>query len=225
MNNYIMRSFRMVFGVLIYGVGVYLTIQANIGLAPWDTLHLGIANIFGLRVGDTSVMVGLGVLALAVLLGEKIGFGTVFNTVFIGKTVDFLNYYQLIPNMEGLFSGIALLLLGQLIICFGTYFYIGAGMGSGPRDSLMVALNRKLPRVPVGLIRALIEGTALTLGWFLGGKVGIGTLIAVFGIGFVMQSIFTMLRFDPKQVQHENLFETLRALKNAKLAIKSPEKA
>lgn len=213
MSNYVIRFLRVIFGIAIYGTGVFMTIQANLGLSPWDALNMGINYATGLSFGNASVIVGLFILAADVLLGEKIGIGTLINTVMIGKMVDLFNYIDLLPKMNGFFSGIALLLSGQILICFGMYFYIGAGLGSGPRDSLMIALHRKLPRVPIGLARGLVEGTALLIGWLLGAKVGIGTLIAVFGIGFIMQGVFALVHFDPKTIRHENVMETINLIR------------
>lgn len=213
MPNYVTRFLRMIFGIAFYACGVYLTIQANLGLSPWDALHMGISETTGIRFGDAGVVVGLGVLVVAVLLGEKVGFGTLINTVMIGKLVDVFNYFEVLPKMEGFLPGLVMLFIGQVIVCFGMYFYIGAALGTGPRDSLMVALNRKLPRVPIGLARGLVEGTALVIGWMLGGKVGIGTLIAVFGIGFIMQGVFALVHFDPKTVRHENVMETINQMR------------
>ena len=213
MPNYVIRFLRMIFGIAIYGTGVYMTIQANLGLSPWDALNMGIYYATGLSFGNASVMVGMFILVADVLLGEKIGFGTLVNTIMIGKMVDLFNYIDLLPKMNGFLSGIALLLSGQILICFGMYFYIGAGLGSGPRDSLMIALHRKLPRVPIGLARGLVEGTALSIGWMLGAKVGIGTLIAVLGIGFIMQGVFALVHFDPKAVRHENVMVTVNHMR------------
>lgn len=213
MPNYGIRFLRMIFGIAIYGSGVYMTIQANLGLSPWDALNMGIYHATGLSFGNASVVVGLFILAADVVLGEKIGFGTLVNTVMIGKMVDLFNCFEVLPKMNGFLPGLVLLLSGQVLICFGMYFYIGTGLGSGPRDSLMVALHRKLPKVPIGLSRALVEGTALTIGWMLGAKVGIGTLIAVLGIGFIMQGVFSLVRFDPKAVCHENVMATVSRMR------------
>ena len=98
--------------------------------------------------------------------------------------------------MTGFSSGVALLLLGQLAIAVGSYFYIGAGLCCGPRDALMVALCKRFRFVPVGLIRGTIEGSVLFLGWLLGAKVGVGTLIYVFSISFFLQATFSILKFN-----------------------------
>lgn len=214
MPNYIKRFLRMFSGIALYGCGVYMTIQANLGLSPWDALNMGVANVSGLSFGDAGVIVGGIILVLDVVLNEKIGFGTLVNTVMIGKMVDLFNYIELLPKMNGFLPGLALLLTGQVIICFGMAFYSGAALGCGPRDSLMLALHRKLPRVPVGLARGIVEGTALLAGWLLGAKVGIGTPIAVLGIGFIMQAVFRLLRFDPKAVRHEDVVMTVNNIRN-----------
>ena len=216
MRDYVRRFLRMILGIATYGCGVYMTIQANLGLSPWDALNMGVSNVSGLSFGDAGVIVGMFILVLDVLLGEKIGFGTLVNTVMIGKMVDLFNHIELLPKMNGFLPGLALLLAGQVIVCFGMAFYVGAALGSGPRDSLMIALHRKLPRVPVGMARGIVEGTALLVGWLLGAKVGIGTLVAVLGIGFIMQGVFGLLRFDPKAVRHENAVVTVNNLRNRK---------
>ncbi|MFV0496631.1 MAG: YczE/YyaS/YitT family protein [Candidatus Fimivivens sp.] len=205
----------MIFGIALYSCGIYMTIQANLGLSSWDALHMGINYTTGISFGNASVLVGLFILVADVLLGEKIGFGTIINTIMIGKFVDLLDYIELLPKMESLFLGLLLLIAGLVIICFGMYFYMNAALGGGPRDSLMVAFHRKLPTVPIGLMRALLEGAALLSGWLLGGPVGIGTLVAVLSIGFIMQGVFTLVHFDPKAVQHESLMVTVKRIRTA----------
>jgi uncharacterized membrane protein YczE len=107
--------------------------------------------------------------------------------------------------------GIALLIIGLFVISAGSYFYIKAGFGAGPRDSLMVALNRKI-KLPVGICRSIIELLVTVSGWFLGGMVGIGTVISVAAIGFFVQITFAVLRFVPAAVKHETLNQTYKTL-------------
>ena len=94
----------------------------------------------------------------------------------------------------------------------GSYYYIGAALGCGPRDALMVALGKRLKKTPIGLVRMLIEGTALLIGWALGAKVGLGTVISVFGMGTILQVTFQILKFDVKDITHEGLGDTWRSL-------------
>lgn len=126
--------------------------------------------------------------------------------------MDILSHFQILPLMTGFSSGVALLLLGQLAIAVGSYFYIGAGLCCGPRDALMVALCKRFRFVPVGLIRGTIEGSVLFLGWLLGAKVGVGTLIYVFSISFFLQATFSILKFNVRQIEHESLVTSLKNL-------------
>jgi len=208
--EYIKRFARLIWGLMLCSVGIYMAIQANIGLAPWDAFSMGLSYATGITYGDASILSGLVIIGIDLILREKIGFGTILNTILIGKMVDLLEYVNLIPLLENFWWGLGLLLLGQSIMCVGAHYYISAAMGCGPRDSLMVALGKRVKRFPVGLIRILIEGTALLCGWLMGAKVGLGTLIAAVGVGFILEIVFRLFRFDVKAVRHEGLLDTLR---------------
>lgn len=211
--DFIRRSARLVVGLFLYALGSFLTIQAGIGLAPWEAFSMGCAQVGGISFGNAVVLSGFVIVLAAYFLDEKIGFGTLLNAILIGKFVDLIQAAGMIPAMTRIETGIVLLVVGQFVICLGSYFYIGAGLGCGPRDSLMVALSRRFPRTPVGVIRGLIEGTALTCGWVLGAQVGVGTIISVLSIGLTLQLTFRFLKFDVKQVKHESFGGTARALR------------
>lgn len=210
MNNYLKRVIKLVFGLFLFALGSFLTIQANIGLAPWEAFSMGGSFLTGLSYGDVVVLTGLIIIVVDFLLKEKIGIGTILNAILIGKFVDLIQYLDIIPKMPNLGLGILMLLLGQLTVCIGSYFYMGAALGCGPRDALMVALGKRMPKVPIGAIRGLIEGTVLVIGWILGAKVGIGTAIYVIGIGFVLQFTFKLLKFDVKEVEHESIADVVK---------------
>lgn len=212
MKRFALRILRVLFGLFLYSLGSYLGIQANVGLGAWEAFGIGVSGIVHMSYGDVTVLTGVAILVLDVLLGEKIGIATILNTLIIGKLVDAMLTVNLIPQMQNYFAGVAMLLTGQIVLCFGVCFYVGAGLGAGPRDSLMVALGKRLRRVPIGAVRGAIEGTVLIIGWALGAKVGIGTVISVFGISFIMQATFRLLRFDVKAVRHESLLATVRRL-------------
>ena len=199
-------------GLFLFALGSYLTIRANIGLAPWEAFTLGISYRVDMSYGVVIVVTGILILVLDWKLGEKIGVGTILNTLLVGAFVDAIHYSGVVPNMGSFFSGLVMLLAGQVTICFASYFYIGAGLGCGPRDALMVAMRKRLPNVPVGAVRAAIEGTVLLVGWALGAKIGLGTVISVFGIGFIIQAVFSALRFDVAGVSHESVGYTLSRL-------------
>ncbi len=207
------KMLRILPAMFLYGLGVYFAIQADIGLAPWEAFNYGCSRALGITFGDFIMYSGLVILALDVLLKEKIGIGTVINILAIGKVVDLLQYVHFLPKASNTFTGIAVLLIGQFFICFATYLYISAGLGSGPRDSLMVALGKRLPKVPIGAVRGLLEGTVLFIGWSLGAKVGLGTVIAVLSIGLIMQFTFKVMRFQVREIKHESIADTLLSLR------------
>lgn len=215
MEDYLKRAGKLLFGLFLYALGLTLSIQANVGLAPWDAFSMGISNITGISYGNVSILTGLAILVVVSgFLKEKIGMGTILNTVLIGIMVDFMQSIKLIQFMNNFFLGILMLLLSQIVVSLATYFYISPGMGCGPRDTLMVAMGKLFPNTPIGAIRGSIEGTVLLIGFLLGAKVGIGTVIAVFGISFILQYTFKLLKFDIKAVVHENIFETVLNLKS-----------
>lgn len=212
MKRYCVRLVRLIFGLFLFALGSFLTIQANIGLASWEAFSMGIANLTDQTYGNILIISGIVILGVDVLLKEKVGFGTILNTILIGVFVDIIQAFEIIPQMHSFVSGVVMLLLGQVSICIGSYFYIGASMGCGPRDALMVALGKRMPNVPIGITRGLIEGTVLLIGWMLGAKVGIGTVISVFGISFILETTFKLLHFDVTNVEHESVVDTVKTL-------------
>lgn len=214
MRDYFVRISKVILGLVLYSIGLLLSIHANIGLAPWDAFSIGVSGLTGISYGNVSIITGIIILIVVVLLlKEKIGLATVLNTVLIGIFVDILQSFDFVPYMTDFVMGVLMLLVGQFIVCLATYFYISPGLGCGPRDTLMVALGKCFPKIPIGAIRGSIEGTVLIIGWLLGAKVGLGTVIAVFGIGFVMQLTFKLLQFDVKAVVHESIIQTVAVLK------------
>ncbi len=211
MKNYPVRLLRLAFGLFLYALGIVVTMKGNIGYAPWDAFHAGIAKTTGISIGTASILVGILVGVLSALLGEKLGLGTLCNMVLIGFMMDLLLDWNLIPLAASFFPGLLMMITGLFIIALATYFYIGSGFGAGPRDSLMVALTRKT-HLPVGICRACIELLVILIGWQLGGMIGIGTVISALAAGFCVQITFHLLRFDVVSVKHETLTHTFAAL-------------
>ena len=198
------RITRLIFGLFLYALGIAVTIQAQVGYAPWDVLHVGLAKTMGITIGQASILVGVVLVVVALISKESVGLGTLLNMVLIGVFFDLIMSLDLIPTADQMIYGVGMLLIGLMIISFASYFYIGAGLGAGPRDSLMVVLARKT-HLPIGFCRGAIEVLAVAIGWKLGGMVGIGTVIAAFAIGFCIQITFWALKFDPKKVEHKAL--------------------
>lgn len=214
MNNasFISRLASSLFGLILFGFGVHLYIQANIGLSPWAAFTMGLSYATGQSFGNISIIIGLVVLFLSIALKEKFGLATLLNIIIIGKMVDFFLASGLVPKMTTFMSGALTLVVGQIIVSIATYFYIRPGLGSGPRDALMIALGKQFPSIPIGPIRGALEGTVLFMGWLLGAKVGFGTLLFVLTITFILQGVFNLLKFDVKAVKHETIKETFQNL-------------
>ena len=218
MQIYLKKFIRLIFGLYIYALGLVLCIYANIGLAPWDAFAIGISKVTGISYGNVSILIGITiVIALFFLLKEKIGFGTILNAILIGFFSDLIIDSKIIPYMQNFFTGVLMLVTGQILACIASYLYIGVGLGAGPRDSLMIGLGKKFSNIPIGIVRGSIEATVLFIGWILGAKVGLGTVIYVFSIGFLLQTTFKLLKFDVKSVAHESVFDTINIFKEFNL--------
>lgn len=212
MKTFFLRILRLIFGLFLYGFAIVVTINAQIGYAPWDVLSAGLAESIDISIGLSSIVQGVVFIFIAHLLGEKIGIGTLFNTVLIGVFMDMVLEMKIVPVQTNFFIGLLQLIVGLVIISFATYFYIGTGFGAGPRDSLMVAFSRK-SSLSLGLCRSLLEIAAAVAGWFLGGMLGVGTLISATAVGPIMDFIFKIIKFDPKKVTHETIADTFNRIK------------
>ena len=198
--------------LFVNGFGIYLTIQANLGAAPWDVLSLGLSKTLGILYGTASVAVSLTILGIDVLMKEPIGIAMFIDAIVVGKSVDFFNWLGLVPPCRSLLTGIPCLFAGLVILAYTQYTYMLAALGCGPRDTLLVGLKKRLRRVPIGAVSIGLLGSATLIGWLLGGPVGIGTLICAFAAGPIMQFAFWTVRFDATQVSHQQLPESLRVI-------------
>ena len=203
---------RIAAGLFVFAFGVHLTIRANIGLAPWDCLGMGIARHTPLNYGLSMTLVAIAVLGVDLLLRERIGFGTIIDALLTGNFVQLCNDLDPLPENRSVFLGVGIMLAGFVFMALGMWIYMKAGQGCGPRDALLVGLGRRLPGLPIGAVEILLWGTVLLAGWLLGGPVGIGTLISTFGAGAVMQLVYALVRFEPRAVRHRDVFEVARAL-------------
>lgn len=209
MNKFILRLLRLFLALVLYAVGVVLTLQANIGYASWDVFHAGLSKIFDAQIGTVSIFAGLVICIIVVLAGEKIGLGTLCNMVFIGLFVNIFLSIEVFPTLTNFYFGLLQMFVGLFIIALATYYYISSAFGAGPRDSLMVVLTKKT-KLSVGVCRSGLEIFIVIIGALLGGSFGIGTILAAVTIGFFVQIAFKMFRFDPTTIVHESFMDTLR---------------
>jgi uncharacterized membrane protein YczE len=195
---------RCITGLAFFGFGITLFIRANLGLAPWDIFHKGLSEKLDVSIGLVIVGVGLLLLLLWIPLRQKPGVGTVLNALEIGFVVNLTK--PLIGEPDQLVMRTFMVIAGVLVIALGSALYIGAGLGSGPRDGLMLGLSQRSiggRRISIRVARTTIELTVMIAGLFLGGSIGIGTLIFMFGIGPLVQLVlprFEMRLARPKQI-------------------------
>ena len=203
---------RILFGLAVYSFGVHLTIAANIGLAPWDCLGMGIAKHTPLNYGSSMVLISVTAVLIQLVLRENIGFATLLDAIITGNLTQLLNDYSPYPENHSIWLGIVLMLFGFLFISLGMYLYMSAEQGSGPKDGLMIVIGKKLPKIPIGIIGILLRSAVTLIGWMLGGSVGIGTLLSIFGAGFIMHIFYDAIGFEPRKLKHKSLKETLKSL-------------
>ncbi len=189
------RLVVLVAGLYCFAFGIMLTLKSDLGLGPWHVFHQGVSRHTGLSFGIASIVVGFGVLLLSWLLGVRPGVGTVSNMVLVGVFIDLIEWGGLLPSFAGHPRPVRLAVnvLGVAVVGFGSALYIKASLGAGPRDSLMLALARRL-RGRVALVRGALELAVLVAGYLLGGTAGLGTLVFAFGIGPAVAVAFRLFR-------------------------------
>ncbi|MEE3405363.1 MAG: hypothetical protein VZR73_14900, partial [Acutalibacteraceae bacterium] len=203
---------RILFGLAVYSFGVHLTIAANIGLAPWDCLGMGIAKHTPLNYGSSMVLTGVCSIVIQLILRERIGFATLFDALITGRLTQFFIDISPYPENHSPWLGIIFMLFGFLFIALGMYVYMKAEMGCGPKDGLLIAIGRKMPKIPIGIIEILLWTTVTACGYLLGGTVGIGTVISTLGAGAVMHLFYTVIHFEPRKLRHKSVIETVQTL-------------
>ena len=188
----------LLFGLFLFAAGIVLIYESRLGLSPWDVLNQGLAKHTVLTFGTANIVIGVAVLGLAWSLGGAPGIGTVANAVLVGAFIQLLTSIDAVADLsrDGLSVRTPLLLAGILLIGPATAFYIGADLGAGPRDTLMLVGARRT-RFRIGLVRATLELAALVAGIILGGTFGVGTVLFAFGIGPIVEASFSLLGRSP----------------------------
>ncbi len=174
------RVIQLLVGLFLYGAGCALTIEAGLGVDPWTVFAQGLSVHTGIGIGWITNIVGFLVLLLWIPLRQKPGVGTIANILLVGTSIQAVLW--IVPPISGLLLQVAVLLAGILMVAIASGLYIGARFGPGPRDGLMTGINARLGW-PIWLCRAMVELTVLIVGWFLGGTVGIGTILFAVLIG------------------------------------------
>ena len=216
-KGYIKRIFWVLLGQAISAYGIGMTIFADLGLAPWDVFNQGVAlqiyKHFGVEVmmGTVAQCTSVTIVIIVLLLKETIGISTILDAVVYGAFLNFFMKNNLLPSTEIYWLRFVLFGLGFIIWSVGVYMYMKPQLGAGPRDSLMVALTKR--GVSVGIARNSTELFALAVGWLCGGKVGIGTILSVLFIGYILQLMFKLVKFDTSKIKNESLIESAKNLR------------
>ena len=182
----------LILGLILFGLGETLLITANAGVSPWTVLAQGISIKTGYSIGLTTFFVSLGVLCLWIPLRQKPGIGTILNTIIVSVVMDVS--IPFLPAPETILLQTLQIISAVVIVGLGSGFYLIANLGPGSRDGLMTGLQR-MTNKPISLIRAIIEISVVIVGWYLGGVVGIGTIVFALTIGpFVSFGLFSVSR-------------------------------
>jgi uncharacterized membrane protein YczE len=188
----ISTSLFLCIGLIIFGLGEGLLIVSASGASPWSVLAQGLFLNIGFSVGIITIIISFAVLLLWFPLKQKPGIGTILNALIIGLMIDACLRY--VPTPENYINQILLGAVAVVTVGLGGGIYLVANLGAGPRDGLMIGLQKKT-NLPIALVRGLLEITVMSIGWYLGGTVGVGTLLFAFGIGpCVALSLFLVNR-------------------------------
>ncbi len=172
--------FFLCFGLILFGLGEGLLIVSSTGASPWSVFAQGISLIVNLSIGTITLLISIAVLILWIPLGQKPGIGTIFNALIIALMIDLC--IKFVPTPSTYFHQLILAIFSVILVGIGGGIYLVSNLGAGPRDGLMIGLQ-KVSNLPIAAVRATLEITVVAVGWYLGGTVGIGTLLFAFGIG------------------------------------------
>ncbi len=172
--------FFLCFGLILFGLGEGLLIVSLTGASPWSVLAQGISLNVNLSIGTITLLISIVVLILWIPLGQKPGMGTIFNALIIAIMIDLC--IKFVPTPSNYIHQLILAIFSVITVGIGGGIYLVSNLGAGPRDGLMIGLQKKTD-LPIALVRATLEISVVSIGWYLGGTVGIGTLLFAFGIG------------------------------------------
>lgn len=210
-KNMLVRLLLLVFGLYLCGVGLTFFYYNGLGLDGWNVLHDGLSKLFNVKIGTAFVTVSIIMLTLGILMKEKLGIATIANALLIGNFMQININLGLLKPQTDLLNGLLFTLIGMIITGFGYYFYMGVGL-SGPRDSFVMAVSRKI-NLKVGYVKSIIEVIAIILGYLIGGDFGISTIIIAIFTGITVQKVFDLLKFNPKAIEQESITDVLEKLK------------
>jgi uncharacterized membrane protein YczE len=192
-DRFVERLVRCISGLFMFGLGISMFLAAKVGMAPWDVFHQGVSRHTGISVGIVIEITGVFILLLWLPLRERLGLGTLLNAFEIGFVVWLIS--DRLPHPHSLWVRVPMMLVGLVAIAIGSGLYIGAGLGPGPRDGLMLGLAKR--GISVRVARTGVEAAVLVCGVVMGGSVGLGTVAFTLGIGPLVQFFLPRLQLHP----------------------------
>ena len=213
-KGYAKRIFIVTFGLLLAAYGVGLTVTAELGVSPWDVFSQGVAlklsAVTGkeIMMGTITQITAALVILVDVALKEKIGVATIIDTCIFGGALNFFLKHNMLPYPETFAVRFIFMLIGYITWGLGIYIYMKPALGAGPKDALFVIFAKR--KIPVAIAKNSIEAVVFVIGWILGGTIGIGTVVAVFAMGYIIEFWFKVFKFDVTAVKNESIFETVK---------------
>ena len=201
-------------GLALCGLACALGVKAgDVGTNAWNTLALGIQNKTSLSFGTASFVVSLTIVIIDLLGKGRLGFGSLLNVIFVAYFSDFwLGHLEFLPTADNMALGLVYTLAGQFLMAFATLLYMIPALGCGPRDTLMVLLGKKVPKVPIGAVRFCIETAALGVGLLLGAPFGLGTVLIMALQASIFQLACRVTNIEPRNIVHEDFAGTFRRI-------------
>ena len=208
------RYVKLISGLFCIALGIVTLLYSDLGLNPWNVFQQGVSLHSPLTLGQASQVVGFVIIVGSMFFKIYPGVGTVTNMIIVGLFVDMLDFSGLFITPGPFVLKLLMCCFGVVVTGFGTYVYISQGIGAGPRDSLMMIITQKT-RFNIGVVRNSIEVTVLIIGYFLGGKVGVGTVIVSLGTGPCINFFFKLFKGDPKTQKQDNIVVTFKKFRDA----------
>ena len=213
-KEYFKRFFICALGLACFAIGNVFGIHAgSAGTNAWNTLALGISGQTSLSFGTVTLLISGLVVLIDIIFKGRIGFGTLMNAILISWFSDlFLSVFRFLPTAQNQLIGAALTIIGQTIISFSTILYMSAGLGCGPRDTLMVIIGNRFSKAPIGFIKFCMELIVMLIGVLLGAPFGLGTVLIMALQASIFQIACRVCRYDPRNHVHEDIFDTIQRI-------------
>ena len=210
LTNRAKRSVIAAIGLLMYAVGVYFQLQADLGMQPWQAMRLGLANQLNVTFGTVSIVMSLILIVIDLFLKQKLGLGTFLDAFLVGLGMDICIHLNFLPVQTNLFFQVFWVVAGMVVCAVGQWLYMATGLCCGPVDSFLLGIGQLFPNISIGKVNLGILAAVLAICVLLKSPLGIGTVITVVFTGFIMDVVFKLVKFKPRKVVHESLIETVR---------------